>query len=625
MSIFFSKHKKLILSSLLILLISSLAIFVLGVGEAQAEGIVSQVLGFIGGKALDFTFEGIAWIIAKIGAIIHSIVSLFFWLAAMLLEIAFGLEKFTEAGVVQMGWKITRDLANMFFVLILMVIAFATILRIETYGMKQILWKLIVAALLINFSLVLAGVIIDFTQILTHFFYDQVKESTGVSAQIAGILNIQRVPAMNPDAQAAQRLAAGLAGVVMMIFSIFLGIILILVASLALGLGAFFLIVRLIMLWILLILAPLAWLLWILPATSHLFRQWWNTFLKWAFFAPIYAFFIYLAIKAAEGGSFTSIIQAEMENIVNTAGWGTLWSMIMATPSLFLQFLVIIGLLLGGLIAAQKMGVYGAQGTMGLVKGVGDRVAKWPARRAQMAAVGPAGAIGRGLGKAGEAIGRSRIGRWTGLSYLTKQAARGPRGFVEAQRKQLSESKKKYGSWTAENLDAEEKVASPQAKAAITAVKAERGHLKGDYKGNEERLKIFERMGGNLNDIFERRPDWLGQYEMNVKGASSQQAADKLQEAVNKLTPAKTGNIQAESFKDSAVQEAFVKALEPDGPLEVTHLSSIMTKNPQAAREMNINIFGSTEYRNRIKKEVNDWRKTAPGSVIFYTSPTAPT
>ena len=80
---------------------------------------------------------------------------------------------FTNALIVQTGWHITRDLANMFFILILLIIAFATVLRIQTYAIQQLWWKILVAALLINFSLVIAGFVIDFTQILTTFFIKQ--------------------------------------------------------------------------------------------------------------------------------------------------------------------------------------------------------------------------------------------------------------------------------------------------------------------------------------------------------------------------------------------------------------------------------------------------------------------
>jgi len=393
MSIFFPKYKKLILTSLLIVLISSLGIFVLGVGEIKAMWPFDKILN------ID-PYAIVTGIIAAIGIAISSLALLVFWLVSMIFELALGLGTFTDAGVVQMGWKITRDLANMFFVLILLTIALATILRIETYGMKSLLPKLIIVALLINFSLVFCGVIIDFTQVLTSFFYDQVSEATGISAQIAGILNMPKLSKMNPDANVAEKLAAGTGGIFMMIFSIFFGIALTLAASLAVGIGAFFLIVRLIVLWILLILAPIAWFLGILPATANLFKQWWSTFLKWAFFAPIYMFFVYLAIKAADAGSFTSIVQIEMQNIVNASGFKeTLWSTLTSSPVLLLQFLAILGLLFGGLIAAQKMGVYGAQGAMGMAKFFGKGAAslssRWLAKREIPGVAG----IGKGMSK----------------------------------------------------------------------------------------------------------------------------------------------------------------------------------------------------------------------------------
>jgi len=56
--------------------------------------------------------------------------------------------QFTKVSIVTIGWTITRDLANYCFLfLILLVIAIATILRVETYGMKALLPKLIIAAL----------------------------------------------------------------------------------------------------------------------------------------------------------------------------------------------------------------------------------------------------------------------------------------------------------------------------------------------------------------------------------------------------------------------------------------------------------------------------------------------
>jgi predicted membrane protein len=93
MPIFFSKHKKLILSSLLILLISSLGIFVLGIEGTKAFWPFDKLIN------ID-VYALITGVIAAIGVALQAIVSLFFWFGAMLLEIALDLGEFTEAGVV---------------------------------------------------------------------------------------------------------------------------------------------------------------------------------------------------------------------------------------------------------------------------------------------------------------------------------------------------------------------------------------------------------------------------------------------------------------------------------------------------------------------------------------------
>ncbi|MHA1221107.1 MAG: hypothetical protein ACTSQB_05185, partial [Candidatus Heimdallarchaeota archaeon] len=81
---------------------------------------------------------------------------------------------FRSMSAIELGWEISRDIVNGFFILGLVVIAFATILRIERYGIKQLLPKFIIVALLINFSFVICGVIIDMTQIVSNYFMDQI-------------------------------------------------------------------------------------------------------------------------------------------------------------------------------------------------------------------------------------------------------------------------------------------------------------------------------------------------------------------------------------------------------------------------------------------------------------------
>jgi len=374
------RGKKILSTFLLIFTISALGIFILGAKEAKAAW---WLLGY---DPIDIAFNALAWIIARIGAIIQALASIFFWVAALFLQMVFSIEEFTKSPVVQVGWKLTRGLVNLFFVLILMAIAFATILQIDAYGLKKVLPKLIIAALLINFSLVIAGAIIDFSQVLTHFLFDNAIGELGLSAQLAKILGLQHTYELNPEANVGEKMAEGIGGIIMLIFNIFAGTFLILAAALILALGAFLLIVRLIALWILLILAPLAWFFWILPATKNLWESWWRSFLKWTFFAPVFAFFVYLALKASEGGGMSNIISQNMEQIVEAEGWKKIFmTTLLSTPKLLLQYIAILGLLIGGLIAGQKMSIYGAQGTMKIAKWAGGGAAgatsRWLAQR----------------------------------------------------------------------------------------------------------------------------------------------------------------------------------------------------------------------------------------------------
>ena len=87
-------------------------------------------------------------------------VSLVASLAIWMIEISLNVP-IIASEIVQTGWTFTRDFVNMFFILILVFIGLATILKINEYEAKKILPLLIIIALLINFSTVLVGFVVD--------------------------------------------------------------------------------------------------------------------------------------------------------------------------------------------------------------------------------------------------------------------------------------------------------------------------------------------------------------------------------------------------------------------------------------------------------------------------------
>ncbi|MEK7075383.1 MAG: hypothetical protein AAB948_01110, partial [Patescibacteria group bacterium] len=126
--------------------------------------------------------------------------------------------------------------------------------------------------------------------------------------------------------------------------------------------------IRYIYLTILLILSPIVWLLWIFPGTSNLWKKWWNEFLRWTFFAPIMLFFLYLTISSID--KFPAFFAQYAANISPEQAASQGFALDMAYIG---QLAAILGLLLGGLIAANSLGIYGAKVAMGAAQGAG----KW--------------------------------------------------------------------------------------------------------------------------------------------------------------------------------------------------------------------------------------------------------
>src|SRR3989338_1978259 len=117
--------------------------------------------------ALDGVFDVI---LGVINWIVNLVGGLLIGLAASIVNYAFNFQSFIKVPVVQIGWTLSRDMANMAFILIMLGIAFATILQMDTFGVKKKLVPLIAMALLLNFSLVACGVFIDIGNSLGRFF-----------------------------------------------------------------------------------------------------------------------------------------------------------------------------------------------------------------------------------------------------------------------------------------------------------------------------------------------------------------------------------------------------------------------------------------------------------------------
>ena len=303
------------------------------------------------------------WIAETIATMLNFLVS---WMGKMILllfEVMVGwlapYNNFVGAAAVTTGWVLTRDVANMFFILILLAIAFGTILKIEQLNYQKMLPKLLIMAILINFSKTICGVVIDFAQVIMLTFVNAFMAAAG--GNFLNALGIYRMMQINEAGSLAvddmEIVKAFLFAAAFMVVALIVVIVYVMVLA-----------YRIVMLWILIILAPVAWLGGAFPVgkASSAYAQWWDNFVGAVVVGPILAFFLWLALLTAGGGTLGSTFQNDAytqsgsEQAVTAGltdvGGNNFFLNEQGTSQHTTGFIISISLLLAGLAAAQKSG-----------------------------------------------------------------------------------------------------------------------------------------------------------------------------------------------------------------------------------------------------------------------------
>src|SRR3989344_8309361 len=116
--------------------------------------------GYVAKKGIEIL--GTVFAIYGILVVLQSLLTIGLGLAGGFLSFAFALNTAVNPGqliVVQQGWLILRDLANGTFILLLLWIAITIIFNLDQYGGKRFLVRIIMVALLINFSLAMVSTV----------------------------------------------------------------------------------------------------------------------------------------------------------------------------------------------------------------------------------------------------------------------------------------------------------------------------------------------------------------------------------------------------------------------------------------------------------------------------------
>lgn len=381
--------------------------------------------------------QDLGFVASTLAAIANIIIELAGKLLIVLIELLLVIVKyndFIKAPAVERGWILMRDFANMAFLVIFIAIAYATILGVEKYEWKRLLPKLLMVAVIINFSKTGVGIVIDAAQVLMITFVNGFKDVA--AGNLVNGLGLSQMLSLRELGQGENVTDTSVA-----VASI-LAVILLIIAIMVVGSIVLMFLIRIMYLWILTVLAPLALLLAATPGAEHLFKQWWDRLIRYAFVGPIMTFWLWLSFSvmagvapgqnlAQESGFYDSASETGFFDVSgNTAA---AISGISRSDQL-LSYGISIALLIYSLMVARSMAIKGsslAEGALSRIKSGGIKLGKLAALGVATGGMGSALAVAGGyFGGKGAYKGAKKVGltKWAGEKLDTAFGAKLTRG-----------------------------------------------------------------------------------------------------------------------------------------------------------------------------------------------------
>lgn len=327
------KHQKLFLLVAVILLIVAFFPF----EPAKAGWFDLDVGSAVNGIILSF----LTWVIGALGSVLAFVAG---FLDSVL---SFSKNSIGDApSAVKSSWVIIRDFANLFFILALIIMAFGTIFNIKNYTWSTMLVPFLIAALLINFSFAIGSYIVSVADGISGVF---LKQMGTVSTRLASGFSLGK--AITFDGKAIADGSFVTSSVIMKSgMALAFIIVFVAIALMAMLSALVFVLIRIPVIWLLLIVSPLAWIGSVFPGLKkETWDQWWKYFNAWTWFPPIYLFFLSF--------SFIFISQKPaMDNKIELKGsTASILSGIFSLNDLFFYGITLM-FMLGGLAMSLKLG-----------------------------------------------------------------------------------------------------------------------------------------------------------------------------------------------------------------------------------------------------------------------------
>ncbi|MBI2644832.1 hypothetical protein HYW94_01485 [Candidatus Uhrbacteria bacterium] len=437
----------------LLLICMGVGIGVFGFAEhAYAQG---TAIGTVGEKLA----QGFGYLVNLILGLVGKCITILIYI---IIAVA-SYNDFIFSTAVAKGWGIVRDICNMFFVLVLLAIAAGTILQQEKYHYSRTLPKLILMAILINFSRTICGLLIDFAQVVMMTFVGAF--SAAGPGNFMAMLGVQNVLKMTEGSDVNYNT---------IFISLIFGLIYSFIALVVLAVIAIQLIIRIVAIWFLVTLSPFAFFLSAVPIdmAQQLSGRWWKNFANYVILGPVLAFFLWISLavtqNAAEGKKDASDVQIHRElgdqewpdSKDPKSGALSVGTSIAGTAPGIAGFILGIVMLLASLVAAQELSSVGggiAAGAMNKMKSIGAGTAAMPFKLA-------------GAGAKAGAAGAKKVG--AGAVQLAKSAPAGIAAAARAGATGAGKAGAAIGSFAKGSAKAVPGIAGAAGRAGIGALKS---------------------------------------------------------------------------------------------------------------------------------------------------------
>lgn len=539
-------------------------------------------------------------LLQSIGAFLITLGAFIMWMCGVLLNYAiqFGIvdfAQFANISGIPTAWAVLRDVTNMAFIFIFLAIGISTILGVQRYSVGRLLPKLLIVAVLVNFSLFATKAVID----VAHTFAGAILNQSGVvenqceEIDTAGVADcalthgvsaafIEQFGFVNffgASAEVALGAGAQQQGVYSSIFSgdtwgeawkaVLFGLFSFIFMSLA-GIiflaGAVILIMRIVTLLLLMIASAPAFAAAILPDTEKYFNQWLNTLLKEAFFAPILLLLFAISLLFLNTARGTAGVgpdsNASFAAIFIDGG--------IDSVNLIVILLIGLGFLFMSLQVAKELGATGA--------GTAMKVRNWGTRRVAAATAGGAAIVGRNtIGATGAGIasairsnnrfGRSTLGRLSAQTFdsvgaasfdaraygdknVVGKAGKGYTGRIEDRKK----TEQKYAKSLENTLEEKAVLAGlSDKKKALEKEKEEAGNK----KGLEDELATLQNAAPE--EISEAERVFMSDEQRAAHDAEVAAHASKVKDLQDKINAIRDEKTIKKELDDIKKQETTIK------------------------------------------------------------------